>query len=377
MVQRKNEKIRLISPDIGEEEISGIKEVLESGFLVQGEKVEEFERLVADYVGTKHAIAVTSGTSALHLSLIALGIKKGDEVIVPDYTFPATANVVELVGAKPILVDININTFNVDVNKIHDNISKKTKAIIPVHLFGQSADMDPLIEIANIHNLRIIEDAACALGSEYKNRRCGGLGDIGCFSLHPRKAITTGEGGIVVTNDEQVARALRIWRNHGIVNNHGKYDFILPGFNYRMTNFQGAIGIAQMQKLDVIISKKINLAKKYDQLLKKLNYIKTPITTKEASHVYQSYIVILDGEIERDSLILELKARGIETAIGTYALHMLSYYRKKYGYKLDDFPNAKLAFENSIALPLHSRMSEGDIEFVVETIQDIVNDRLS
>jgi dTDP-4-amino-4,6-dideoxygalactose transaminase len=233
--------------------------------------------------------------------------------------------------------------------------------------------MGPILELATENNLIIIEDAACALGSEYKNRKCGGLGDIGCFSFHPRKAITTGEGGIVVTDDEQIAKTLRTWRNHGIVDNNGKYDFVLPGFNYRMTDFQGAIGIVQMRKLDGIISKKLKLAKIYDELLKNINYIKIPETFKEVSNVYQSYVIILDRKIDRDSFILELKARGVETSIGTYALHMLSYYKNKYGYEPNDFPNAKRAYENSISLPLHPGMDEEDVEFVVENIRDIVN----
>lgn len=374
MVRRENERIRLVVPEIDHEEISAVEEVLKSGYLVQGENVENFERLVADYLGVKHAIAVTSGTSALHLSLIALGIKKGDEVLVPDFTFPATANVVELVGAKPILVDINIDTYNIDASRIEENISSKTKAIIPVHLFGQSADMDDIIEISKAYNLKIIEDAACALGAEYNGRKCGTFGDVGCFSFHPRKAITTGEGGIIVTNDDEIAQNLRVWRNHGMINKQGKYNFVLPGFNYRMTDIQGAIGTVQMQKLDDIIAKKRTLANIYDELLKDLNWVKIPGIAKGVIHVYQSYVVVLDSELGRDSFIVKLRDWGIETTIGTYSLHMLDYYCKKYGYNPEDFPNAKRAFEHGITLPLHSGMSENDVHYVVKNIRNAIND---
>ena len=361
--------IRLTIPDIGKEELKEIKNVLESGFLVQGKKVEEFENIVAKYVGTKYAIAVTSGTTALHLSLVALGIKRGDEVIVPDFTFPATANVVEHVGAKPILTDINLETFNIDVNEIKNKITSKTKAIIPVHLFGQPADMDPIIEIAEENDLYVIEDAACALGAEYKGKKCGNIGDIGCFSFHPRKVITTGEGGMITTNDPDIAEKLRILRNHGIKVINGKYDFVQPGFNYRMNEIQAAMGIVQMRKLDKVIKKRIELARVYDELLEDVSQICVPVVSNYAKHIYQSYVVLVDENISRDLLTSKLREEGIETSIGTYALHAQEFYRNKYQYTANDYPNSQKAYSSGLALPLYSWLSEKNLIIVTTSIR--------
>lgn len=377
--------IRLKVPDLGEKEFQAVKEILKSGYLVQAEEVAQFESLVAYYVGTKYGVAVSSGTAALHLSLLALGIGPGDEVIVPDYTFPATANVVELCGASPILIDIDIETYNInpakikefidqncDYNKQKGVINKETrgivKAIMPVHLFGQPADMDPIKEIADKYNLKIIEDAACALGAEYKGRKCGNLAHIGCFSFHPRKIITTGEGGMLVTNNKKIAERVRSLRNHGITKKKNGYSFEYAGFNYRMTDFQGAIGTVQMRRLEGAITKRVKLVKIYDELLEGLSWIKTPQTISKASHIYQAYVILLDDGIDRDAFMGELKKRGVETAIGTYGLHMLRYYRDKYGYRPDNFPNAKRAFEQAVALPLYSRMSEKDVKVAVEAL---------
>lgn len=372
--------IRMAVPDLGKEELREIEEVFKTGWLIQGSKVQEFERMVADYLGGKQAVAVSSGTTALHLALIAAGVKQGDEVVVPAATFPATANVAEHIGAKPVFVDISLDTYNIDCEQLRKVVetkrSNKTKVLMPVHLCGQSADMEPIIEIARAYNLRIIEDAAQALGAEYKGRKCGTLGHIGCFSFHPRKTITTGEGGMLVTNDDKIAEDLRVWRNHGRVDNRGRSDFVVPGFNYRMTNLQGAIGTIQMQKLRDAIAKKVRLAKIYDQLLEGLSWMKTPETISEASHSYQAYVVLLNEGIDRDAFMMRLKEREIETTIATYALHMLSYYRHKYGYEPDDFPNAKRVFEKGVALPLHPKMSEDDVEFVVEAILAIGREKL-
>lgn len=285
--------IRLIRPEIGTEEIRKVSEVLKSGFLVQGKNVEKFEKKVANYLSVKYAMAVSSGTAALHLALIALGIKEGDEVVLPDFTFPATGNVVVLVGAKPVLIDIDLKTFNIDPTRIEGNITSRTKAIIPVHEFGQSADMDPILDIAKRNNLYVIEDAACALGAEYKDKKCGTMGDIGCFSFHPRKAITTGEGGMVVTNNPDVAAKVKALRNHGMTNKDGIYYFEYTGFNYRMTDFQAALGWVQMKKLDEIIKKRRELAALYDSFLKGNDILIIPNVANGIKHIYQSYVVLL------------------------------------------------------------------------------------
>ena len=219
------EIIRLAKPNISSNAIDEIADVFKSGFLVQGKKVAEFEKNLANYFNVKNAICVSSGTAALHLSLIALNIKQGDEVIVPAFTFPATANVVELVGAKPVFVDINLNDFCIDISEIESKITEKTKAIIPVHEFGQVAKIHEIIEIAKKYNLKVVEDAACAFGAEYNYKKIGTFGDTGCFSFHPRKAITTGEGGVILTNNEYIVERLFALRNHGIVYNYGEIEF--------------------------------------------------------------------------------------------------------------------------------------------------------
>ncbi|MCP4215992.1 MAG: DegT/DnrJ/EryC1/StrS family aminotransferase, partial [bacterium] len=246
--------IKLAKPYIPEEAIKNVVDVLRSGNLVQGKYAKEFEISLCDYLDVPHAVVVSSGTAALHLALIALGIKESDEVIVPAFTFPATANVVELVGAKPVFVDINLSDFCIDTSNIEAKITAKTKAIMPVHEFGQAAKMDDIIALVKKYNLKLVEDAACALGTEFDNQKVGTFGELGCFSFHPRKAITTGEGGVIVTRSAELAEKLRVLRNHGISAKNGTIDFIAAGLNYRMTDFQAALGLGQMKSLEDDIS---------------------------------------------------------------------------------------------------------------------------
>ena len=363
--------IRLTVPDIGKEEIEAVNRVLESGYLVQGKMVEQFEESIRKYVGTKYAIAVSSGTAALHLALLALGIEPGDEVIVPDFTFPATANVVELVGATPVFMDIDLATLNIDVNLIPQAISDRTKAIMPVHLFGQPADMKPILDIAEKNNLFIIEDATCALGAEYRGMKCGSIGHVGCFSFHPRKVITTGEGGMVVTDNEEIAEKVRSLRNHGMVTNQKGNMFAMAGFNYRMTDFQAAIGVKQLKKIDDIIYTRKRIAKLYDQLLANRNWIEIPMTIADANHTYQSYVVMINKQGNaRNDIIKYLKDKGIETSIGTYALHQLEFYQNKYDYQIKDFPHSQEAYKNSLALPIYSSLMDNQIEFIISALRD-------
>ncbi len=364
--------IKLCVPDVGEEEVQAIREVIESKYLVQGSKVLEFEQMVGKYLNVKNVIAVSSGTAALHLSLLALDIKRGDEVIVPDFTFPATANVVEAVGATTKFVDIDINSFCIDTKKIEEMITAKTKAIIPVQEFGQSSDMDEIIDLANRYNLKIIEDAACALGAEYKNRKVGTIGDIGCFSLHPRKAITTGEGGVIVTDNDELASKIRSLRNHGISYDSGKAEFILPGLNYRMTDIQGAMAIVQMKKLNSINAKRREIAKQYNELLKDINNIRLPEEKPYGKHIWQTYHILLDEKIDRDKIIMRLRERGVETNIGAYAVHVQKYYKKKHND--NEFRNSMYSYKCGLALPLYDRITSEEVRLVVKELEKLLNE---
>lgn len=365
--------IKLALPDIGEEELEEVKKVFDSKYLVHGDKVEEFENLINKYLNVKHAIAVSSGTSALHLALVALNIKSGDEVIVPDFTFPATSNVVELVGATTRFVDIKLDSFCIDVDRIEKSITDKTKVIIPVHEFGQSANMDKIMLIAEKHGLKVVEDAACALGTEYKSKLVGTMGNIGCFSLHPRKAITTGEGGLIVTNDDEIAEKIKMLRNHGLNYVDGKPKFVMAGFNYRMTNIQGAIGVVQMKKLIDINRKRVEIAHIYSELLSGVNGITIPQEKNYSKHVWQSYHILLDEKIDRDLLINDLKGKEIEANFGAYSVHMQPYYKNKYNYESSNYKNSIKSYNQGLVLPLHNKLNYNDIVYIKDTIEELIN----
>jgi dTDP-4-amino-4,6-dideoxygalactose transaminase len=356
--------IRLIIPEIGDEEVQAVADVLLSGYLVQGRHVERFEQQVAAYVGVKHAIALSSGTAALHLALAALEIGPGDEVIVPDFTFPATANVVALLGATPVLVDIDPATFNVRTDQILPVISPRTRAILPVHLFGQPADMQPILDLAASHGLAVVEDAACALGALYRGRPCGALGTMGCFSFHPRKVITTGEGGMVVTDDDALAGRLRLLRNHGMAPQAQGVSFVMAGFNYRMTDFQGAMGVVQMTRLEGIVQRRMALADLYQRALATAPRLTRPVAIDGVRHIWQSYVVLLDEQVDRAAVMTRLRAQGIETTIGTYAVSAQPVFAAP-GRQL---PGSLRAFQHGLCLPLHSRMTASDVEEVVECL---------
>lgn len=364
--------IRLTIPEFDSDEFDAVKEVLHSGWLIQGDNVSKFERIVAEYVGTRNAVAVNSGTSALHLSLLSLGISSGDEVITSDFTFPATANVIELVGAKPVFVDIDLDTYNIDATQIETRITERTKAIMPVHLFGQATDMKPIMELAQRYNLKIIEDAAPALGATYnmdgKVKQAGSFSDLGCFSFHPRKVITTGEGGMITTDDDGLALKLRKLRNQGMESRENKVIFTLPGLNNRMTEMQAAIGIVQMNKLGRMISRRQHLANLYDELLRNVAWLKLPKILGDRNHIYQAYVIMLGKGIDRNNVISRLNELRVETTIGSYSIHQTEYYKIKYAFSSDEFPNARHAFEQSLALPLYPGLSDDDVRYVAKKL---------
>ena len=363
-------RIPLTRPQTDEAEIDEIRGVLESGTLTQGPKVVELERMVAELVGTPHAFATTSATTALHLSLVALGIGPGDEVLVPDFTFPATANVVVQQGATPVLVDIDLATFAVDVADLERRVTPRTRAVMPVHPFGLPAPMGPIMELAERHGLAVVEDAACALGAVCDGRPVGGFGTAGCFSFHPRKSITTGEGGMITTADDAFAERIRLLRSHGGVRDGGRFTFEAAGFNYRMSDILAAVGVAQMRKLDRFLAGRRRVAAWYDAALEGLDGVQRPMTPDGRTHTYQSYVVLLDERNDRDAVIAALRRHGIESTIGTYALHAQPFFGRTYGLAPGDLPRSHRAFTGSLALPLHGAMAEEEVGIVVEALTE-------
>ncbi len=362
--------IRLAKPHIPVAAIAAVVEVLKSGDLVQGKYVKEFEQKLMEYLDIENAVVVSSGTAALHLSLIALGIGQGDEVVVPAFTFPATANVVELVGAKPVFVDINLDDYCIDTKKIEEVITERTKAIMPVHEFGQAAKMDDIAQIAHKHNLRVVEDAACALGAEFNHQKVGTFGDFGCFSFHPRKAITTGEGGVVVTNSDRLAQKIRSGRNHGISSLNSGLAFNNVGLNYRMTDFQAVLGLYQLEKIEQFNRKRMKLARDYDENLADVGWLKAPATFGNRKAIYQTYHLLVDEKIDRSDLIDYLKQNSIEANLGAQALNWLPYYRRKYSFKDVDFANADTAFKQGLALPIGEHLEIDDFLWIVKRLKE-------
>lgn len=374
--------IQISLPVTGEEEWLATKEPLMTGWLTSGPKVREFEQLFAHRHQVKHAMAVTSATTALHLAVVALGVKEGDEVIVPAFTWVSTANIVLYQGAKVIFVDVDPKTFNLDPDDLKKRITSKTKAIIPVHLFGLCANMDRIKEIAG--NIPLIEDGACAAGSAYKGTPAGGLGNIGCFSFHPRKSVTTGEGGMVTTNDDKLADVIKSLRNHGASiseeeRHHGPKPYILPGFNlmgfnYRMTDLQGAVGVVQIKKLDTFIQERSKWAHFYKNELKSIPWLSLPEFSADYSHGWQSFVTMIDeskAPLKRNDIMEKLQQAGISTRPGTHAVHMLDFYKNKFELKADDYPGARDANNFSMAIPLHNRMTPDDYQYVVQTIRSL------
>ena len=372
-----------------ESEVLSVLEPLRSGWLVQGPKVREFEDKWSAFTGAKHSIAVTSCTTGLHLSLAALGLQPGDEVIVPAFTWIATANVVEHLGAKVVFCDVDLETFNLDIAKLESLLTSKTKAVLPVHLFGMAADMQAINAFAKANKLWVVEDAACGFGSRYHGQHVGTLGDTGVFSLQPRKAITTGEGGMITTQDDELAAKLRRLRDHGaamtdLQRHLGPRPYLLAdhpdaGYNQRMTDLQAALGSAQMDRASDIIRERQRLAQRYDEAFTSLAWLRTPVHCTGYEHGYQSYPCLFQPENVKSDAVSRINERrnawmdklqkvGISTRPATHAVHMLTFYREKYKLNPQDFPNAYAANDCSISLPLFHGMTVEEQDYVIEQV---------
>ncbi len=381
--------IPITKPYFGPEEMAAVQHPLETGWVVQGPYVKQFEEKFAAFTGAPFASASTSCTTALHLAVAALRLKPGDEVIVPAFTWIATPNVVEYMGAKPVFCDVDLRTFNIDVAQVESLITPRTVGILPVHLFGLCADMEPLMRIARKHKLWVVEDAACAFGAWYNGKHAGTFGDAGCFSFHPRKSITTGEGGMVTTHRKDIDDMSRIMRDHGAsrsdLNRHNSRaayllaDFNVLGYNYRMTDLQGAVGCVQMDRAQFILDERTKRAHRYDDMLAEVPWLDTPITPEGYVHGYQSYVCLFKPEepslknverlfLRRNALMRALEEKGIATRQGTHAPVILGFYADKYGIEPADFPNAFLADQLTLTLPLYVQMTQEEQDTVVREL---------
>jgi perosamine synthetase len=382
-------EIPITRPYFGEEELRAVQRPLESGWVVQGPYVREFEMKFARYTGAPEAVATTSCTTALHLALLGVGLGPGDEVIVPAFTWVSTANVVEYEGATPRFCDVRLSDYNIDPDQLEALVGRRTVGIIPVHLFGLCADMDAVERVAERHGIWVIEDAACALGAYHRGRHAGTLADAGCFSFHPRKSITTGEGGMLTTAREDVAAGARSLRDHGASRSDlarhqtggafrlAEYDRL--GYNYRMTDIQGALGSVQMDRADWVLAERTRRAERYGQLLEPLEWLDAPQVPDGLQHGWQAYVCLFRPEeptlanvaslqVRRDELMRRLEAVGIATRPGTHAPVEVGYYASKYGFRPGEFPGAHLAERLSLTLPLYPDMTEGDQDRVVNAL---------
>lgn len=382
--------IPITKPVFGPEEMEAVQRPLQSGWVVQGPYVKEFEQLFSEYTGALFSVATSSCTTALHIGVAALGLKPGDEVIVPAFTWVSTANVVEYMGAKPVFCEIDLSTFNLDPAQLATLITQNTVGIIPVHLFGLCADMQPIMAIAKQHGLWVLEDAACGFGAWHNGQHAGTFGDAGCFSFHPRKSITTGEGGMITTQSAQLDTLSRSLRDHGASRtdfdrHHGKAGFLLAeynhlGYNYRMTDIQGALGVAQMQKADWVLNQRRRLAANYDRMLQGLPWLQTPVVPSGHVHGYQSYVCMFQPQTpnltntaqlhqQRNQVMMQLESQGIATRQGTHAPVLLGYYANKYHLQPQQFPNAYIADQLSLSLPLYPQMTADEQEQVVNALK--------
>ena len=366
---------------VDDEDIAAVAEVLKGDRITQGPKVEEFETKLAKYCGAKYAVAVANGTAALHATCAVAGISEGDEAITTPITFAATANAIVYCGGKPVFADIKEDTLNIDPNEVRGKISSTTKAILPVDFTGHPADLDEIITIAKERGLVVIEDAAHALGAEYKGHKIGSLADMTILSFHPVKHITTGEGGMVLTDNEEFYAKLKIFRHHGIVrDNPGKgswhYEINNPGHNFRITDFQCALGISQMTKLDRFIQRRREIAASYNEAFAEVEEIITPVEGDDVRAIYHIYVIQLRTDmlkVGRKEVFEALRAENIGVNVHYLPIHLHPYYQREFGYKKGDYPKAEKYYERAITLPIFPKMSDEDVRDVIEAVRKVMD----
>ena len=355
--------------------------MLKGDWITQGPKVDEFEREIAEYCGAKYAVAVSSGTTALHAACAVAGISKGDEAITTPITFAATANAVVYCGSKPVFADIREDTLNIDPEEVLKKLSPKTKAVLPVDFAGHPADLGKIKAIAEERGLVVIEDACHALGAEYKGKKIGSLADMTVFSFHPVKHITTGEGGMVLTDNEEFYEQLRIFRHHGIVKDNSAkgswhYEIYSPGYNFRITDFQCALGISQLKKLDHFIARRREIAARYNDAFAGMKEVITPAEDDGVKAAYHIYIIQLQTEllkVGRKEVFEALRMENIGVNVHYMPLHLHPFHQREYGYKKGDYPKAERYYEQAITLPLFPKMSDEDVEDVIEGVRKVIN----
>jgi dTDP-4-amino-4,6-dideoxygalactose transaminase len=385
MTREKRETIAFSIPSIGKEEIEEVSNTLRSGWITTGPRTKIFENNFAKYVSSQYAIAVNSCTAGLHLALVASNIKRGDEVITTPYTFAATAAVILHCGADVVFADIKKNGFNIDPGRIVKAISKKTKAIIPVHFAGEPCEMDSIMDIAKAHNLVVIEDAAHALGAKYKERMIGTIGTLAAFSFYATKNLTTGEGGMVTTNDAELAEKIRLLSLHGLSrdswNRYSRegnwfYEILYPGFKYNMSDIQAALGLIQLWRFDLLQQKRRRIVATYFHYLSDIDEIELPPNPIKHQHAWHLFVLRLKQSklaINRDEFISQLNRCGIGTSVHFIPLHLHPYYRNTFHYQNGSFPNAEATYSSSISLPLYPKLSEQQIHYICKIIKKIIH----